>query len=182
MVPEAYLRQFQEDFSLFLRSRSEELVTGGQMVLILLGRSSYNHVDRGNSFFWQLLTRSFSILISQGEVEEENLDSYDVHFYAPCKDEIEDEVRREGSFEMDRFEMFEIGRDDEQDSPSYGAAVAMTVRAIQESMISHHFGGELLDSLFDNYRKIVEEEVAKEEIRPITFVLVLKKLWLETFQ
>lgn len=64
-VSQAYSRQFQEDFSLFLRSRSEELVVGGRMVLILLGRSGPNHVDRGNSFLWKLLTRSFAILVSQ---------------------------------------------------------------------------------------------------------------------
>lgn len=64
-VSEAYLRQFQEDFSLFLKSRSEELINGGKMVLILLGRMGKNHVDRGNSFFWELLSKSLAILVSK---------------------------------------------------------------------------------------------------------------------
>ncbi|KAJ6732859.1 hypothetical protein OIU74_004748, partial [Salix koriyanagi] len=33
LVSQAYYAQFQEDFSLFLRSRSEELTAGGRMVL-----------------------------------------------------------------------------------------------------------------------------------------------------
>jgi hypothetical protein len=111
----------------------------------------------------------------KGEVEKEKLDSYDVHFYAPSKNEIEDEVRKEGSFGLDRLEMFEIERD-EKDGENYGKAVARTVRAIQESMISHHFGEGILDSLFDNYGRMVDEEMAKEEIKPLTFAIVLRKL------
>ncbi|KAA8547399.1 hypothetical protein F0562_003737 [Nyssa sinensis] len=174
-VSEAYFRQFQEDFSLFLLSRSQELISGGRMVLIFLGRIGSNHVDRGNAFFWKLLSRSLAILASQGEVEEEKLDSYDVHFYAPSKDELEDVVRREGSFEMEQLEMFEIEKDVENGT-SYGTAVAMTVRAIQESMISHHFGEGIVDCLFEHYGQLVDEEMAKEEIRPITFVAILRKL------
>lgn len=175
-VSQAYFKQFQEDFSLFLRSRSEELVVGGRMVLILLGRRGQDHVDRGNSFLWELLSRSLVKLVSKGEVEKEKLDSYDVHFYAPSKKEIEEHVRKEGSFGLDRLEMFEVESDTKLNGGSHGTAVAMTVRAIQESMICHHFGERILDHLFDIYGRMVDEEMAKEEIRPITFALVLRKL------
>ena len=37
-VYKAYLKQFQQDFKLFLKSRSEELVPGGAMVLLFFGR------------------------------------------------------------------------------------------------------------------------------------------------
>ncbi|KAL6222375.1 hypothetical protein ACLB2K_005767 [Fragaria x ananassa] len=176
VVAEAYLKQFKEDFNLFLQSRSEELLSGGRMVLILLGRSGPDHVDRGNSFFWELLYQSLAILVSKGEVEKEKLDSYDVHFYAPSKDELEDAVRKEGSFQLDRLEMFELERDHHKDNQSYAISVAMTVRAIQESMIGQHFGEEILDSLFESYKRLVGEEIAKEDIKPTTFGIVLTKL------
>ncbi|EOX91023.1 S-adenosyl-L-methionine-dependent methyltransferases superfamily protein [Theobroma cacao] len=161
-VSQAYWNQFQEDFSLFLKSRSVEVVTGGRMVLILLGRIGQDHVDRGNSFFWEILSRSLAISVSQGQIDREKLDSYEVHFYAPSTNEIEDEVGREGSFEVDRLEMFEIDRE-AKDGESYGTAVAMTVRAIQESMICNHFGDGIdLDTLFNNYGKMVDEEMAKQ--------------------
>ncbi|XP_062102447.1 probable methyltransferase TCM_000336 [Humulus lupulus] len=176
-VTQAYLKQFQKDFSLFLRARSKEVIQGGRMVLILLGREGPDHhVDRGNSFFWQLLSRSFSILVSKGVIEEEKVDSYDVHFYAPSKDEIEEQVRREGSFELTLFDMFEIERNNNDINESHGMTIAMTVRAIQESMISQHFGEGILDSFFEIYARLIDEEIAKEDIRPITFVVVLKKL------
>ncbi|KAE8696198.1 putative DNA gyrase subunit B [Hibiscus syriacus] len=175
-VSQAYWNQFQEDFSLFLKSRSEELVTGGRMVLITLGRIGQGHVDRGNSFFWEILSKCLAISVSQGEIEKEKLDSYDVHFYAASRNEVEDEVRREGSFKLERMEMLEIKKQ-VKGGDSYGTAVAMTVRAIQESMLCHHFGdGINLDTLFNNYAKMVDQEMANQQINPITFLLVLKKL------
>lgn len=114
-------------------------------------------------------------IVMQGKVEEKRLDEYDVHFYAASEDEIRDEVRKEGSFVVDRLEKFEMEKKAEGEM-SYGTAVAMAVRAIQESMISHHFGKEILDSLFDIFGKLVDEELGLQEINPISFVLALKKL------
>ncbi|XP_027076533.1 probable methyltransferase TCM_000336 isoform X1 [Coffea arabica] len=176
-VPKAYSKQFQEDFSLFLHSRSKELVSGGGMVLILLARKGPSHIDRGNSFFWEILYRSLASLVRKGDVEEEKLDSYDVHFYAPSKEELEDLIKKEGSLKLEGVEMFEIEKDVcDGSATSYGTRVAMTVRAIQESMIAHHFGDAIVDDLFDIYGRMVDEEMAKEDIRPMTSVVVLRKL------
>ena len=80
---------------------------------------------------------------------------------------------------MERLEMFEMDKsnNEQESSESYGTQVAVAVRAIQESMISHHFGEGILESLFENYARLVDEEMAKEDIRPISFVLVLRKIW-----
>lgn len=100
-----------------------------------------------------------------------------MNFYAPNEGEIEDEVRREGSFCLERIEKFETEKKGKNNGDeSYGREVAKAVRAIQETMISHHFGDAILDSLFDKYGTILDEEMAKQEIRPISFVIVLRKL------
>ncbi|XLT36814.1 hypothetical protein S245_067590, partial [Arachis hypogaea] len=39
-VYNAYLKQFKEDFNVFLKSRSEELVPNGGMVLVFFGRDA----------------------------------------------------------------------------------------------------------------------------------------------
>ncbi|GAB2279519.1 hypothetical protein Dimus_014159 [Dionaea muscipula] len=175
-VAQAYSSQFQEDFSLFLRLRSVEVKSGGRMVLIILGRESSDHLDRGNSILWELLTRSFAILISEGKVEKEKLDSYDVHFYAPCRDEVEAEVRKEGSFKLDQFAiMVQTTEKGSHEDASCGTAIAMAIRAIQESMIEQHFGRGILDSLFSTYAKLIDDELSRGEIAPITFALVLTK-------
>ncbi|KAJ4898839.1 S-adenosyl-L-methionine-dependent methyltransferases superfamily protein [Raphanus sativus] len=175
-VSKAYYCQFKEDFSIFLRFRSKEVVSGGRMVLIILGREGPDHVDRGNSFFWELFARSIADLVAQGETEEEKLDSYEMHFYAPSAAEIEGEVNKEGSFELVKLEMLEVDKEKgNEDGISYGKAAAKTVRAVQESMLSLHFGDEILDKLFDTYGRMVDEELAKEDIRPITFFVVLRR-------
>ncbi|KAH1114551.1 hypothetical protein J1N35_007929 [Gossypium stocksii] len=104
-VSQAYYKQFQEDFSLLLKSLSEELVTGGRTVLILLGRIGQDHADRGNSFFSEILSRSLALSVSQAAIEKEKVDPYKVHFYVASRNKLEDEVRREGSFEVDKLEM-----------------------------------------------------------------------------
>ncbi|KAE8718498.1 putative TRNA--methyltransferase non-catalytic subunit trm6MTase subunit trm6 [Hibiscus syriacus] len=114
--------------------------------------------------------------LSKGEIEKEKVDCYNVHFYAASRNEIEDQVRRDGSFELERVEMYEIEKQ-VKGRESYGTAVAITVKAIQESMLYNHFGNGInLDTLFNNYAKMVDQEMAKQEINPITFLLVLKKL------
>lgn len=107
-------------------------------------------------------------------MEKEKLDSYEVHFYAPCKEEIEKVARENGCFEVERLEMFEIEKTIGK-GMSYGTMVAMTVRSIQESMLAHHFGEAIIEGLFKEYGRLVDEEMEKEEIRPITFLLVLRK-------
>ncbi|KAL5776608.1 hypothetical protein ACOSP7_009534 [Xanthoceras sorbifolium] len=59
-----------------------------------------------------------------------------------------------------------------------GSAVAMAVRAIQESMLRYHFGGEdeVLDTLFEIYGRLMDGEMAKKDIRAFSFLIVLKKL------
>lgn len=111
----------------------------------------------------------------KGEVEAEKLDSYDVHFYAPSREEIEEEVRKEGSFKLERLELSEIDKNAEG-KVRYGTILAKTIRAIQESMITQHFGEGILDSLFENFARLVDEDMAVQDINPIIFLLLLKKL------
>ncbi|KAL6011378.1 hypothetical protein ACLOJK_001824 [Asimina triloba] len=107
-----------------------------------------------------------------GEVEEERVESYNVPFFAPSMEELEGVVRDEGSFEMDRSELFEIGRDD-SDSVRDGGSMAMAVRAIQEPMIRHHFGQGTVDRLFQVYGEMLDEEMARAEIKVPSLAVVL---------
>lgn len=174
-MAEAYAGQFQDDFSAFLRFRSQELKPGGRMVLILLGRRGPDHIDSCHSFLWEILSRSFSALVSKGKAEWEKLDSYEVPFYAPCKEEVEREIAREGSFEATEFEMFMMEKELIEGGGSYGTVVANTVRAIQESMIADHFGDGIIDDLFKEYARLVDEELAVKELKAVTFFLVLTR-------
>ncbi|CAM8915617.1 unnamed protein product [Rhodiola kirilowii] len=177
VVSMIYYDQFKQDFSSFLQLRSEEVVAGGRMVLIFLGRIGSEHIDRGNSFLWELLRKSFAKLASEGKISKEKLDEYEVHFYAPSKNEIEEQVVKQGDFEVDKFEMFDIENDGNSGSNlSYGKRCSAGIRAVQESMISQHFGQGIVDDLFENYCKFIDEEMRIERIRSITFLVVLRKM------
>ena len=139
-VSVAYRRQFQRDFSLFLKSRAAEVFPGGRMFLAMLGRQTDDCVDKWTTFLWALLSESFAALVSQGLVEQDKVDAYNVPFYAPSLEEIEVEVRLEGSFSLDYVQTYEINLSSSGDAKEDGRTVSMAIRAIQESMLSHHFG------------------------------------------
>lgn len=64
-VVNAYYRQFQKDFSLFLKCRAEELVDGGCMILTLLGRRSQNPASKECCYIWELLALALNDMVSQ---------------------------------------------------------------------------------------------------------------------
>ncbi|KAJ6805760.1 salicylate carboxymethyltransferase-like [Iris pallida] len=157
-----YFEQFQEDFNFFLRSRSQELVVGGRMVISMLGRRSHDIHKKINEFpLFDALSKSLSISISEKLVAEEKVDSFNFPLYTPSTQELEDQVFREGSFTIDYMKqyyhdwMFE-------DAPNM---LSKTCRAATESLIIHHFGEEIIEPLFETHTRILYERlVAGEDI------------------
>ncbi|MQL89219.1 hypothetical protein Taro_021782 [Colocasia esculenta] len=174
LVQKAYLMQFQNDFSLFLKSRSKELVAGGKMVLITMGRRSRDHSDSSATLLWDLLAEAFATMVSKGEIEEEKFDLYNAHFYAPCVEEIEAEVKREGSFTFEHLGAFE-GRTFKENAEDAGI-ITMTIRAIQEPLLRHLFTEAVVDMFFQTFHQLVERELAQREHKAISILLVLRKL------
>ncbi|CAL9146768.1 probable methyltransferase TCM_000336 isoform X1 [Musa acuminata AAA Group] len=173
-VPLAYLRQFQKDFSLFLKSRSAELRSGGRIVVLILGRRTDDHSDKSATVLWELLDQSLAIMVSQEMVDEEKVDTYNVPFYAPSTKEIEDEVGREGSFEIDFIQAYELNTS--TGDPHKDARItSMAIRAIQESMITHHFGEGIVDKLFQIYSGLLSEFLVKQELKCPLLIAVLRK-------
>ncbi|KAJ0989059.1 hypothetical protein J5N97_007415 [Dioscorea zingiberensis] len=175
IVTTAYFKQFQMDFNLFLRSRSAELHPRGRMALLFLGRRTQDHQDMATNFFWNILDKSFSILVSQGIVEEDKVDSYNVPFYAPSEEEVKDEVEREGSFAIENIQVCEFSSSS-GDAEKDVRTATMAIRAIQESMIKHHFGEHIIDPFFQVFSELLTEARAKSEIKGVHLIAVLRKL------
>lgn len=64
-VLQAYGKQFHTDFTKFLQLRSEEIVRGGRMVLILRSRSSLDPTCDDSNSFWELLTMSLLEMLKE---------------------------------------------------------------------------------------------------------------------
>lgn len=77
------------------------------------------------------------------------------------------EIRREGSFLIDRMETFKCDWDcgfrDDAHRASRGERVSKMVRAVVESMLESHFGRNAMDELFRRYEKLVEDRYLKRE-------------------
>jgi hypothetical protein len=175
-VPTAHLRQFQRDFGLFLQSRAAELVPGGAMVLSMLGRKNNGYTDVETTILWDILSESFSALVSQGLVDQEKVDTYDAPFYAPSAEEIEEAVREEGSFSLDCVRTWETNLSRTGDAKRDGTTLSMAIRAIQESMLSHHFGPDIMDLLFHKYAELVTESLKKGQVKSVQLGVVLVRL------
>lgn len=119
----------------------------------------------------------------QGLVEEEKVDTFNAPYYAPCTEELEAEIEKEGSFIVDRLEGFEIDWDADGgdvihnstfETQLRGQRVAKTIRAVVESMLEHHFGNDIpMDDLFRRYGQLVGDYLSKKETKYINFVISL---------
>eukprot|EP00253_Pinus_taeda_P011249 PITA_11249 len=173
-VGEAYFRQYQRDFNAFLRARAEELVRGGRIFLVLMGRTSRDPSDQGFlAFPWETLGSSLNDLVSQGLIEEEKVDSFNLPIFAPCPEEVSSQVAREGSFEILRLEVLRKSeRFSEEDieamtgssaslKDAYGRKLAKQLRAVTESLIKLHFGEEIVDALFERFGETMGERLSE---------------------
>lgn len=183
-VLDAYSVQFQNDFSIFLKSRAAEMVAGGRMVLSLMGRRSIDPTTEESCYQWELLAEALMAMVSEGLIEEEKLDSFNAPYYAPCPEEVKIEIQKEGSFVIDRLDPFEIDWDGGVEEltntmslpPSRGQRVAKTIRAVVESMFELHFGKGIMDLLFTRYADMVDDYLCKNRTKYINLVIsIIKK-------
>ncbi|KAM1223574.1 hypothetical protein ACFX10_042431 [Malus domestica] len=178
-VLDAYSLQFHKDFLLFLKSRAEEIVGGGRMVLSLLGRSSADPSTQESCYVqWELLAHALMRMVSEGLIEAERVDSFNAPFYAPSEEELKLVLENEGSFTMDRLEAFEIDWDGGAEITAVvsGQRMAKTIRAVTESMIESHFGKDIMDDLFRQYAELFADYLSKSKTKFINLVfLVIRK-------
>lgn len=62
-VLEAYYRQFRKDFLMFLKCRAEELVSGGRMVLTILGRTSEDTFHNEYGYVWEFFNSALNSMV-----------------------------------------------------------------------------------------------------------------------
>ncbi|MED6206414.1 hypothetical protein PIB30_026507 [Stylosanthes scabra] len=166
-VYNSYLEQFKQDFNVFLKSRSEELVPNGGMVLVFFGRDGK---DQTKTMItpWALVGILLNDMVLENIVEEAKLDSFNFPIYAPTPDEVKERIEAEGSFTLERMELIKYGweaglitdttNNDEGllvDEETKGEYIAKYVRAITEPLLKAHFGESVMDPLFIRYKKKV---------------------------
>ncbi|KAG8059608.1 hypothetical protein GUJ93_ZPchr0002g26410 [Zizania palustris] len=189
-VVKLYQKQFDKDMLLFFALRYSELVSGGQMVLTFLGRKNRDVLRGELSCMWGLLAQALQSLVQQGRVEEEKLDTFNLPFYAPSVEEVLAVVRRSELFDINHVELFESnwdpqddGDDDDvgggllqvhPDNVRSGANVARCIRAVAEPLVARHFGGGVVDDLFEMYAHNVAKHL--EKVKKATYPVIVLSL------
>ncbi|XP_058785632.1 probable caffeine synthase MTL2 [Vicia villosa] len=167
-VHKAYHAQFQQDFTLFLRSRSFELLPGGAMVLTLIGRDELNELINA----WVVIGMALNDMATEKLMEKKKLDSFNIPSYCPTCEEIRKVIEEEGSFDVQSLETITtdwvktIDVIDDEDGDTRAEGVATFIRAVAEPILKSEFGEEIMDELFNRFKnKIIQlEGVEKLEV------------------
>ncbi|XP_076893646.1 putative methyltransferase TCM_000331 [Bidens hawaiensis] len=148
-VLQAYGKQFNTDFTKFLRLRYEEMAQGGRMVLTFHSRSSLDPTKDECSTFWELLTMSLLEMLKEGLVRESDINSFNLPFYFPHEDELRNIIEADGSFALDDMDIFEVNWDQhDTDCSNRVKKTTKLIRAVTEPLFTSHFGNSIIDELF----------------------------------
>ncbi|XP_028777971.1 salicylate carboxymethyltransferase [Neltuma alba] len=192
-VLKAYYKQFQRDFSLFLECRAKEVVEGGSMVLTFLGRRSDNPSSKECCLIWELMAKALNYLASKGIIKEEEVDSFNIPQYTPSPSEVEEEVLKEGSFEINRIAVSAVSWDatyhndwNTMENDEFSASeilasdcghnVAKCMRAVAEPLLINHFGSEaIIEDVFKEYQEILTHYMSKKKTEFINVTLWMSR-------
>ncbi|KAF7824558.1 7-methylxanthosine synthase 1-like [Senna tora] len=183
-VWKAYVEQFENDFKLFLKHRSLELVKGGGMVLTFIGRSED---QESLTFPTSIIGMALHDMVLENKVEEAKLDSYDTPHYGPSEKEVRKIIEEEGSFTLEKLEISKLGWDggmNEEgddtiivhDKLMRAKFIANYTRAVNEPLLKSHFGDAVMDELFFRVSdKLVQLMEEKKELVFTNLVLSITK-------
>ncbi|PKI70014.1 salicylate carboxymethyltransferase-like [Punica granatum] len=174
-VMDAYYQQFQNNFSVFLKCRAMELVPGGCMVLTFLGRRSEDRSSSECCSIWELLAMALNEMVSEGLIEKEKMDAFNIPQYSPSPSEVKAEVFKEGSFFINHLEVSsEVNwsgnnkklnghRSSSNGKDGEGYHVARCIRSGTEPILISHFGEAIMEDVFHRYGMLIEDRMAKEK-------------------
>ncbi|CAL1387428.1 unnamed protein product [Linum trigynum] len=182
-VLEAYYRQFHMDFSSFLKSKSQELVIGGRMVLTLPGRRGEESSEKECCYIWELMSIALNQMASEGLIDQQKLDSFNLPMYMPSAMEVEAEVEKQGSFAIEHLELWDMNWDAYEGevmslpAGDGGYKLSKCMEAVFGPIIAHHFDSsrEIIDEVFRRYGLLLSDWMAKESPTLVSLTVSLTK-------
>ncbi|XP_038877755.1 S-adenosyl-L-methionine:benzoic acid/salicylic acid carboxyl methyltransferase 3-like isoform X2 [Benincasa hispida] len=182
-VVEAFYRQFQKDFSLFLKCRGEEVVIGGRMVLTFLGRTDEYPSNKDYCYCLKFLNLALNDMVRERIITEEKANRFNAPTFRPCPEEVEAEVLKEGSFIINEFQVsridwnfYNIEFDASNVFVDGSYNFAKGIRSVYEPLLILHFEEAIIEELFYRYRQIVKDEMSKRKCEFVNLTISLSKI------
>ncbi|XP_050218873.1 indole-3-acetate O-methyltransferase 1 isoform X2 [Mercurialis annua] len=177
----AYKTQFQCDLAAFLRARSQEIKRGGSMFLVCLGRTSPDPTDQGGAglLFGTHYQDAWDDLVQEGLINSEKRDTFNIPVYAPSLQDFREVVEANGSFLINKLEVFKGGSplvvDCPDDAAEVGRALATSCRSVSGVLVDAHIGDRLSDELFLRVERRASSH-AKELLEKLQFFHIVASL------
>ncbi|KAK7316802.1 hypothetical protein RJT34_00527 [Clitoria ternatea] len=177
----AYKKQFQTDLAGFLSSRSVELKRGGSMFLVCLGRTSVDPTDQGGAglLFGTHFQDAWNDLVQEGLISSEKRDSFNIPVYAPSLQDFKEVVEADGSFAINKLEVFKGGSplivSQPDDASEVGRALANSCRSVSGVLVDAHIGDKLSEELFLRVEKRATSH-GKELLEQLQFFHIVASL------
>ncbi|BAT97543.1 hypothetical protein VIGAN_09101200 [Vigna angularis var. angularis] len=181
-VREAYFKQFEKNFKLFLKSRSEELKSDGIMLLTFIGRDETRKIRNPAP---EVIGMVLNDMVQEGLLEEKKLDFFDLPVYGPTAEEIRQVIEEEGSFAIQTLRTFnmvwdanpheDVG-DSILDRKMKVEFLSKYVRAVFEPLLSVEFGKDTMDELFTRFAQKVAQLIEFKTLECTNVVVSLVKV------
>nr|XP_043637355.1 benzoate carboxyl methyltransferase-like [Erigeron canadensis] len=185
-VIQAYQQQFHWDFTTFLKMRSKEIVPGGKMVLAFPARSINDPTSDDCCSLWELLAQSLLDMAKKGLVQQSDIMSFNMPFYYPCEGEVRKLIKNQGSFSLDKLNVFQVNwdpydtdytsiKDSSESSYIHGKNAARIIRAVAEPFLKSHFGSSMIKELFEKYEEHLAKHLVNKKTRHFTIAISMTK-------
>lgn len=177
----AYKKQFQTDLAGFLRARSVEMKSGGSMFLVCLGRTSVDPTDQGGAglLFGTHFQDAWDDLVQEGLITSEKRDSFNIPVYAPSLQDFKEVVEANGSFAINKLEVFRGGSplvvSQPDDAAEVGQALTNSCRSVCGVLVEAQIGDRLTDELFSRVESRATSH-AKELLEQLQFFHIVASL------
>ncbi|KAK6158989.1 hypothetical protein DH2020_006303 [Rehmannia glutinosa] len=144
-VVRAYANQFEEDMVMFLNARSQEIVGGGMIVILMPGVPDgvlTHDVGIALTFLGSILMD----MVQEGLLKQDQVDLFNFPHVYPSVKQMTRLVEKNGCFEIIKMEQRNARTNTE--APIDIESAIMHLRAFTQESVANHMGTQIVDQLF----------------------------------
>ncbi|KAL9451455.1 hypothetical protein AB3S75_013092 [Citrus x aurantiifolia] len=174
-VAEAYSARFMNDVEAFLNARTQEVVPGGLIVILILAvPDGIPFPKTAAGVLYDVFGSCLIDMAKMGLISEEKVYSFNLPIYHATPKELETLIQRNKYFSIERMEELNHPM---RNTPFTAEDYTSNLRPVFEEIIKDHFGNEYVNQIFHNYTiKIAENlSIIEEKTNDIIDLFILLK-------